>query len=396
MNVFDGGPRQDDRPARHGESAAAFYARVAGGYWDEVRACIEDWFSRLPSDAKADVRSRLRSDDNRQFSSAYFELYLHEVLLCSGFRVTCHPDVPGTSRRPDFLAEDGEASFYVEARVVSGSDAGERASRRLARLYDSLDAMDLPNFFLNVEVFAQGPKDPPTKPLRAAITSWLDSLAPDAVSAGIGDRGFMGLPVKEWACDGWRLVFRPIPKKPEARGPGRGMRALGAYGPGNASWVDDATPLRAALSDKGKAYGVLDKPFLVAVNTSRLTDDDVDVMNALYGTEAIQLGTTSAGELVTRSVRAPDGYWFAGRDWLHRGVSAVLVARQLSPVTPTRSTPTMWAHPDPVHAAPRLPICRHVSVRMDELRVEDPAASPAELLGLPTPWPTAEAFPKFA
>jgi len=31
--------------------------------------------------------------------SAFFELYLHELLLCAGLSVTVHPDMPYSTRR---------------------------------------------------------------------------------------------------------------------------------------------------------------------------------------------------------------------------------------------------------------------------------------------------------
>jgi hypothetical protein len=366
---------------------------VEGPFWDDIRALIGDWFSRLCADAQKDVRARLRSSDDRQFLGAFLELYLHESLVQAGYAVTCHPEVSGQRRRPDFLAEKDGSSFYLEARFVSPSHSETVAGRRLATVYDALNTLDSPNFFLGVEVNGQGVLDLRTRPLRNDLSAWLDGLDPDALGAVIERDGLSGLPVFPWEADGWSLAFRPLPKAAGSRGSGTGLRPIGLYGAGNAYWVDDTTPLRATLSDKGKAYGSLDRPFVVAVGTNSTSTDDWDVTNALYGAQGVQLGTTSSGESVTRTVRAPDGYWYGGDEWRHRSVSGVLVVRGLFPGSVGTMIPTLWEHPSPTHAFRTPPMWRR-AVRGDtKIDYVGETVSPATLFSLPTPWPTGERFP---
>lgn len=137
MTIFSTFTRTDASPASHGESHADFLDRVAGSYWDQVRDLVEDWFARLSPDARADVRGRLQSRDDRQSRGAFFELYLHECLLRMGYAVTCHPELDGTSRRPDFLAEKDGRSFYIEARSASSSDVAVGNSARVNAVYES-------------------------------------------------------------------------------------------------------------------------------------------------------------------------------------------------------------------------------------------------------------------
>ena len=42
------------------------------------------------------------------------------MLIRAGFTVTIHPEVQGTRRRPDFLAERGDLWFFIEA--IAGFD----------------------------------------------------------------------------------------------------------------------------------------------------------------------------------------------------------------------------------------------------------------------------------
>src|SRR4051812_45213903 len=124
MPVFDELTRSDPSPRSENESSSRFLNRAHTPYWAAVRGLIEEWFSRLPDANQAEVSGRLRSTDDRQFHGAFWELYLHESLVRCGFEVDCHPELRGTSRRPDFLARrDGDA-MYVEARVAYESSRG--------------------------------------------------------------------------------------------------------------------------------------------------------------------------------------------------------------------------------------------------------------------------------
>lgn len=390
--VFDDIERSDGSEATHAESHAQFLNRVHTPYWASVRELIESWFSHLPKDAHADVRARLRSRDDRQFHAAFWELYLHETLIRSGCRVVCHPEVSGTSRRPDFLVEGPDGEFYLEARVASEADDKITADRRRNRVYDSLDRLDSPNFFLWVDVEGEGASDLAARGLRRRLHEWLAALDPDEVHRRLVEtEDIRSITPFEWRVDDWCLVFRPWPKAPESRGNDE-IRPLGVFGPGAAYMVDDVTPLKKALSDKGSAYGDLDRPYIVAVRTSRVSTDEFDILNALFGSLQVQFSRGPNGETATRDVRAPDGYWFAGTHWQHRNVSGVLIARGLQPWTVSMDVPTLWEHPEPERPVAALPMWRRSTVLAGALEYVDAVVAPHELLGLPEAWPEGDAF----
>ena len=67
--------------------------------WEGVRSIrdlLESWFSRYPKGHPADLRGRFRSADDSNHRSAFFELFLHEVL----YRLACHPLVHPTGLGP--------------------------------------------------------------------------------------------------------------------------------------------------------------------------------------------------------------------------------------------------------------------------------------------------------
>ncbi|WP_146758849.1 hypothetical protein [Micromonospora noduli] len=396
MTIFSEITRTDPSPAVHGDARFKFLDRVSGAYWDQVRDVIEDWFSRLCPDAQADVRGRLRSKDDRQFSGAFFELYLHECLLRMGYTVTCHPVLVGTTRRPDFLAEKDGRSVYVEARSASDSDVAVGAAARINAVHESLNRLDSPNFFLWIEVVRQGPGPLRAKPLRGRLERWLSGLDPDKVPLG-GRRDDLPSHLYKEQTEGddvsWIIEFWAIPKSSEARGR-EGVRPLGIFG-GNAASVNDEDGIRGALSDKGAAYGPLGAPFIVAVASSSMSLDDHDVRNALYGTEMLQIATAPDGTESHAVVREANGYWYAGDNWDHRGVSAVLVVKQLHPAFVGNQQHTIWEHPDPAHAIEALPIWRSAILGADgRMEFDDPPRTQSDWFGLGDPWPIGEPFPR--
>ena len=391
VTVFSATSRADPSPAGHGESHFQFLDRVSGSYWDQVRDLIDDWFSRLCSDAQADVAGRLRSKDDRQSTGAFFELYLHECLLRMGFTVTCHPVLEGTSRRPDFLAEKGNNSIFIEARSASPSDVAVGRSARVNVVYDSLDKLDSPNFFLWIEVERHGDAPLRVRPMRRRLEKWLDGLDPDEYTL-VGKRR-KELPGFIHNDAGWKIDFRAIPKSPNARGR-KGARPLGIFGGGTAQWVQDEAGIRGALADKGSAYGAPGAPFVVAVASSSISLDDDDVLDALYGKEVVEFRTLADGRVSTVMARKPDGYWYGGTRWEHRDVSAVLVVKNLHPAFVGKQRHTIWEHPDPTDAVGELPMWRRAFVGPDgNLAFADPDRSQADWFGLSDPWPAGEPFP---
>ena len=104
MHIFD----DCERTYMGFESTGSFFGdldRSARTDSAEVREMIEQWFSAYPVEHQSELRSRLRLEEDSQFRSAYFELFLHALLSAMGFRLTVHPQVPGTGNTPDFLVE---------------------------------------------------------------------------------------------------------------------------------------------------------------------------------------------------------------------------------------------------------------------------------------------------
>ena len=389
--LFDEIDRADVTPSSHQESSFEFLNRIAGGYWEHPRSLMQEWLNHVKNDADyTDLRQRFRSRDDEQFRSAFLELYLHESLLRAGYVVTIHPSVDGTTTRPDFLVERGQERIYIEAIAPGANPSAKAAAQRRAVLFDTVNRLDGPNFMLWLDELVEGANPPPAARLRADLGRWLADLDPDA------PWDLESAPSHQWQHDGWSVTFKPIPKKPEARARQANSRAVGVYGHTGVDWIDNAPGIRKALTTKHHEYGDLDAPFIIAVGTYIQDGDRWHTSNAMYGAAAIEWGKGPEGEMVTREIRQPDGYFGVPPDWQHRHVSGVLLVNQLMPYHFQRAELTLWRHPNPVYALPaEVGLPGHALALDGGSLTEIPPASTAEdFFGLPDPWPPGEAWPE--
>jgi hypothetical protein len=121
LELFDDVVRTDGSPSRYTEGRFAFLNRAAGKPFDEVRLVAESWFAKYPASGRTDLRARFRSKQRRETNAAWWELYLHEAFRRLGARITLHPEVANTTRRPDFLVNASVGSFYLEITFVGRS-----------------------------------------------------------------------------------------------------------------------------------------------------------------------------------------------------------------------------------------------------------------------------------
>jgi hypothetical protein len=383
MPLFVDAVTLDPSPARHNESHYAFLARAEGEPWSRIRNELDRWVDEVADPARTDLVARLRSDDV-QHRSAWWELYLHAALVRAGYTLTPHPTIVGSTRHPDYLVSgSGSHSFYLEATITGHVPANMAARSRVNAIYDLLNELDSPNFFLNLDLEAVGPNPPGTRGMRHDLKTWLDSLDPDAD---------LSKQSAEWVWtnpDGWRVRFSVIPKHRLRGQPG--VRPLGVYDHGGARIVAHRDVLLGALLNKasGSPYGSLDLPYVIAV----MDDDEVPpdasfIADALYGRIASVLDVAT-GQLVEESERAPDGFWRDRSGLRHESVSAVITAWSISPWDVAGRSPRVWHNPHaarPLTAALPFPAVRY-RPDTNEFAEEPAGAPPLELFGLPAGWP---------
>jgi hypothetical protein len=386
VTLFDDSKRDDCSARRYDEDSFSFYNRAAGVVWERIRNVLEEWFIAYPDADKADLRGRFRSKIVGQHAAAIWELYLHRVFSRMGYVVGVHPEVPGSTGRPDFELLHGDDRLLVEAAVVfSGIVDSGRDGVREGWILEAINKASHPNFYAFVRQFVQlGARQPRARAIHGPLTAWLDTLDPDQVSRQYDATG--QLPELLINVDDWSVLFEAVPVKPEARG---NTGRLFGGGPGTAGHVDDVDQLRDTLKHKRAKYGTLHVPLIVAVNCASSFMEPNDISGALYGSMAMEYQPGPPGS--SKWIRQRNGTWMGNDGPRGRRMSAVLTAVQLHPTTMASTQLALWLNPwadVPVEGEWPFSVgsgSDRGPVGFDERRVDM-----ARLLGLPDGWPASE------
>lgn len=332
MRLFDTVERHDEGPAGYREPHFTYLNRSARPEVDRIREVLESWFARYPTQAQPDLGARFRSKSDPQYESAFFELFLHELLNRLGCRVRVHPKpAGGRATRPDFLVKSATGvRFYLEAAIATGESEAEAAQRsRVNVVYDALDRLNSPNFFIGVKVRGALRTAPPARDIRSFVARHLASLDPDEVAAYQRSTGRRTGPEWHYEHPGWRITFFPIPKRPEARGK-PGVRPVGIRF-GEPRYVDPRVRIRDAILVKARRYGDLNLPYLIALNALVWPVRQSEALEALFGGVQVIVRWGPSGMATPEPTRVPDGVWTSYSGARYRRVSAVLLATRLSP-----------------------------------------------------------------
>jgi hypothetical protein len=347
------------------------------------------WFANYPPDHATDLRGRFRNERAGAHLSAWWELYLHRLFTCLGYRLDVHPQLPDSPNQPDFMLGRERERVYVEAAVVfSGivSDEGRDAVRE-GWVVDALNKHYDPNFMLHVEFDRVGRLRPRERDVSGPVATWLASLDPDTVSGEYDRSG--ELPERSFSVGEWQLRVRAIPVDREARGL---PRRLVGVGPSTTGRVDDKEQLRDTLKHKSGRYGEPDIPLVVALSLA-VGFDDEDIEGALYGSRAVQFRVDEPGW--SREIRQQDGAWITERGPRRQRLSGVLTVAGLGMTNAVKVQPRLWLNPwayVPLEVA--WPFDKWTCADAGQTSREPAEPDMAHLLGLPEDWPGPEpAFP---
>jgi hypothetical protein len=382
--LFSDRPRTDASHKRPGECSFDFYERVDSPFFAEVRTELSRWFLRYPSDEHTDMRRRLY--DPELSEAALWELIVHELYRAAGYHLQVHPEIDGTSHRPDFLATRGEEAFLLEARVVTAtSDARRRRDRRLNSLIESINARATPYaFYTQLKLVKEGVQQPPTASLVRELEAWLDEVdrtfSPEQLQAA---QSLRDLPSREFDAADWTLRFVALPVAAEKRGRLKGP--LIGVGPIETGWSTPGARVQNALSKKGGRYGAdVPHPLVVALAIEELGSHvDEDIAGALFGQT---LWTPQGRE---------DGYW-SGRRRAGLRVSGVLAMDHPRPWMLPRLQPRLWLNPWATKPVPDEFVWASTTIDpvSGEFRETPARTTTAELLGLAEDWPPGPPFPR--
>jgi hypothetical protein len=318
--LFDTFERSDASPKRHAESTYDFLNRSARPNSTAVRALLESWFAKYPCTEQAELRPRFPPD----FHAAFLELFLFSYFARDGYHLTPHPQALGSTRTPDFLVEKGPYRFYLEATIATDLSDDEVSRKNVeALLLDAINDTPSPHFFLHLRTFnvVRGTQ-PAARRVRAFLERELPKVDPDSVDLSAFAQPLEDGPSLLYVDENISVTIGLVPRSVAARGR-PDIRPIGIY-PMQSRVGGFDTPIRDALNSKATRYGVLDLPYVIAVNC--VTDWDVDnddILDVLFGTEQIILVQGSQAPIPSRrkdgAFMGPNGPW-------NTRVSAVLIA----------------------------------------------------------------------
>jgi hypothetical protein len=279
--------------------------------------------------------------------------------------------------------------------MLSELEDERRAERRRASIYDAINQISSPYFWLEIECLRETQTTPSLRSLKQQLGEWLRALDPN-------DSGFADLatqsepwnswPSYDWRQEGWHIRIKAIPKGPIFRGKSNAP-TIGIYMPNQAIMVNDQFEIRERLNDKAKKYGQQDKPYVIALLSLRVTTSETEILAALFGSDwespqSIREGNTRHG--------SGEGLWLSEAGPMRRNVSAVLTSTAVRPWMVARANVVVIHNPWADHpVTAELPFASvHADVADGTLRTSSAALSAAELFGIDPDWPPGEPFPK--
>jgi len=394
MKLFEDKLRTDPSPLRHGESGYKFLDRVDDPFWETVRTKLNEWFSQLPADEQAGLYGRFRQKYRKHADAAFWELFLHEMFRRLGFSIEHHPDVPYTDNHPDFLMSKDNCEFYLEAVIVGDPEEEALFEHEVSRIEAAINKVRNHNFWVFLEVDRDGEPLPSLKPLTKKISDWLNTLDPDHANASMESAPnhdkLTALPHKSITVGDWQLKFTAIPRSEAARVAGRG-RTFGG-GPIRTRWVDDHVAIASNLEHKASKYGLLDKPFVIALMSVRATTHGEHYLRALFG-PAYDYPTMMSEKKIQPHF-SNIGLWIDHDGTRREIVSAVLGATMVQPWSFPRQRITVRHNPWADH--PLCLVLPFANVSFDTQNghwlERDESSTIAEVFDVAPDWPGMEPF----
>ena len=389
MSLFKVDPDPQFEYARGSTPYIKFLDRSPRSAVLRIRSVLDEWFDRFPPSEKARLRTQFRSMNNRTHVSAFSELYCHELLLSLGFDVTMH-NREESGRAKDFRCVGGTIEMDFEATISTEPKTEQSQSSNATRVTDYLNEHGfVPGFRYALEDLSEGMDSPPLKKLAERVRKWTESFDRRTLREQLECDGAESMPVETFAASDGEIELRLLPRPGEESTVPSHPRSIGV-GPITAEYLSDDRSLRNTLKNNARHYRERDLPFAIGVNVwlDHGSVDEIDVLQALIGTEAVKYKFSGLKEIETVLSREPDGLWTGPQGLRNRHVGAVMIAPNLLPWTAHTTRPTAYVNP---LASPRF----DKSILDIDTVTWDPHSgkiqrsvgkSPREILGLALDW----------
>jgi hypothetical protein len=274
--LFENRKRTRQDPLGRGENLFEFYDSCARHGYDEFRSLVNCWLANMPAEDRDKLITRFRYGKNREFGSSLSELAVYAFILRSGYGAIPHPEVPGSTKHPDYAVTDQSSTAplaYIEVTTVNPPDAEEAEENRENPVYNAVDGAKIPaGCALGYSLARAGKSSPALKRLVADIEHWVRDNAEAAKTKEVS---------KSFTADDWiiELDLYSGDSNPEPSAHAIGVIDMGG------GIVSPHKDLRAALRNKSRRYGALDRPYLIVV---------ADGKNDFFGKDSVNRALTEA------------------------------------------------------------------------------------------------------
>jgi len=316
MLLFEEKSRNYEKPMKASEDYYRYLDKISLEWGNQVRDILNIWFSHLPVEEQTEMKRRFQKDD---FQAAFFELFLHELFLKLGYKITIHPDIDGQEKHPDFLLEKDDFKFYLEAKLChfKSKEEAKRDGRKY-KLYDELDKLSSEKYFLSVEeIKFFDNNEPSVRKIKSFLKKELNRLEKlDINTENWNDPVYEDEFMINYEDDRIKISFKPIPKIV----PTKTEKLIGKWDV-ETEYSHFINSFRNSVKSKVVRYGDLKTPYIIAVNIFEPLVSTDEIIDALFG-KRVFLYNVSNDEV--RSSRKNDGIIYSKRGIQNKRVSGIL------------------------------------------------------------------------
>ena len=227
--LFDDKERNYTKPSLRGESTYSFYDRSSLTGYAHLRQMLQRWVDRLPPEKQKSTVGEMRHkgrgslNEEKGFSGAFFELFLHEFLNGTGSYVVVEPKIGDNSL--DFgVTEKGPngtvINYVVEATDINVTrDTDLESNWNEGCALDVLDEIRSPDFSLWVHTEGTLTSTPRNHDLKRRFEKLIRDSDYDEINAIVELHGLheQFMPKAEFEHGDWRITGHLVPVSRESR-----------------------------------------------------------------------------------------------------------------------------------------------------------------------------------
>ncbi|KIQ20904.1 hypothetical protein RT99_12860 [Flavobacterium sp. MEB061] len=279
MKLFEDKFRDNYKRAETNQNVYEYYDTNQQYHIVKIRELLNKWFENYPTSYKTDLKNNFKN----HFYNAFYELFVHEIYFCQGYILEPHPEIQGTTRRPDFLATKGQEKIFIEATTVSYlSDLETKKENLKEKFIDELNKMQSPIFWLALkDLKFKTNKFPKVGKLKRAFEQKLAELDPSELEKGI--HSIFGYYSLKYSDEEVHIHVNLYPKTDAAK-LDPDFRPIGLqFMPVTIQSSDnDANKILKSFKNKAGRYGKLPYPFIICLNLNFQFNLQHDVDWAFY------------------------------------------------------------------------------------------------------------------